>query len=1059
MIDFHKPYDPTEFENFLRDFLPEDFVVQNKELVKGGFWKCVKEWRIIGYSKSLNTHILELAHESDYDPRVTLTKESFRIISEIPTSKALVIFKNSENKRYRFSLITIDLDINDETNKIERSYSNAKRYSFLLGEWEPVLTVKQQLEKRISDFKDLQSRFDVEVVRKPFFDDYFDLFVRLYIGISKDSHFCDILSNSGVDRVKFAKNLLGKIIFVYFIQKKGWLGVEKNKEWWVGDRKFLRTLWERFSRGENFVRPSTEYFYNDYLEHLFYNGFNKDRRDDDDYEPNMRFRIPYLNGGLFKEDYEGWENFTAKISNDIFSSKDEKKPGILDVFDTYNFTVDEDDPYDAEIAIDPEMLGKIFEKMISISKENIDDIVSIYQEKGKARIGKELNKKFGAFYTPRDIVHYMCQESLVQYLIQSTKIEEDRIRDLVKRKELSNDWASIDAYINLPIDQRVIIDWYISEIDDKLQKIKILDPAVGSGAFPMGLLHEISWVRWYFRHHGFINDQKDLYNIKKETIQESIYWVDIEPGAIDIARLRFWLSLIVDEEKPEPLPNFEFKFVCANTLIPLSGEESQLDIFGQNDEANLDTLKKYKREYYKASGKKEKEELKNKIRKYAEIGQITLGRDPSKRALQIHEFWVHFDNPNHSHSFFDPSLMLGEWRKFDIVIGNPPYVSIWSKKWPTLDKEAEILESLYSTYEYKTNLFALFIEKSISLLRNDWIFSFILPRVLLDNHFLKKSRGFILKTTVLLLILEFKYRIFDWAETWWNIILSSRKNWNTKNNFFKWKIINSPEDFFKIKYSDFNQGDYIKTENNNFVIFDASYGPLIEKIKNHTSLLWEICYINNGVNTGNVANILLSRTNEGFKYRKILEWKDINKFSVAWNNLWINYDSSLKLSISLNELATKQTKVDFALRKEEIFLRPKIIIRQTADKIIAAYDQNWFITRHSTHLIAPMPETVDIKYLLAILNSKLLTWFYRKIVPETWKAFAEVKIINLEKLPIKISTNQQPIIEATNRIIESKNNNPNINTLDLENEINRLVYEIYWITSDEIKTIEESLEK
>jgi hypothetical protein len=190
----------------------------------------------------------------------------------------------------------------------------------------------------------------------------------------------------------------------------------------------------------------------------------------------MKMKVPYLNGGLFKEDYRDWEHFVAKISNDIFSNG---KDGILDVFDTYNFTIDEDDLTDAEIAVDPEMLGKIFEKMISVSKDNIDEIVSLYKEKGKVKIGTELNKKFGAFYTPREIVHYMTRESLLAYL--STNIvgkreeSEIKIRQLIDAKDQHLSKAEVIQLFGGSIDTVLA---FAHEIDTYLQKVKIIDPAV-----------------------------------------------------------------------------------------------------------------------------------------------------------------------------------------------------------------------------------------------------------------------------------------------------------------------------------------------------------------------------------------------------------------------------------------------------------------------------------------------------------------------------------------------------------------------------------------------------
>lgn len=213
----------------------------------------------------------------------------------------------------------------------------------------------------------------------------------------------------------------------------------------------------------------------------------------------------------------------------------------------------------------------------------------------------------------------------------------------------------------------------------------------------MGILHEITTLRYYLHSEGFCtihhaeteegseelteNGHISFYQIKRETIKNSIYGIDIEPGAIDIARLRFWLSLVVDAEHPEPLPNFEFKFVCANTLIPLDNdtEKKQME-FGMLEEANLKTVKKYKREYYNADTKAEKNSISTKLREYTQLPALRLGDIIPKRSLQIDEFGKNFDNSNHSHSFFDSSLMISEWRGFDIVIGNPPYIKEYDNR-------------------------------------------------------------------------------------------------------------------------------------------------------------------------------------------------------------------------------------------------------------------------------------------------------------------------------------------------------------------------------------------
>lgn len=771
MIKLDQPYSLWLYQDILISLFGDkgNIFDDSRVVNQKWYWKYITRMDRIGEQSDLEVQFYVVEHRWLSDPRVSLTKEIFRTLSDAGHRRALVAIYHPDSSTWRISLVTMTLDITD-SGKLTREYSNARRYSFLLWENEKVKTPTDSLLKwgQVQSFDNLMERFSVEVVRKKFFDQYVDLFVQLYIAVSNDTWLVKILQDSNVDQVKFTKNLLWKIIFIYFIQKKGWLGLGRDEKWGQGDKNFMRSLWERFASWDTFVRPSTGNFYNDYLEHLFYNGFNKDRRDDEAYEPNMRMKVPYLNGGLFKEDYRNWEHVDAKISNDIFSNS--KNTGILDIFDIYNFTIDEDDLFDSEIAVDPEMLWKIFEKMISVSRDNIGDIVALYSGKWKVEINTELNKKFGAYYTPREIVHYITRESIVAYLVNwlsgNREENESKVRFLIysKDRHLSKKW-DIENESELELLLSVA-----EEIDVLLQKMKILDPAVGSGAFPMGILHEVSTLRYYLHSEGFCmthhhEDEEQtedltsdghisMYRIKRDTIKNSIYGVDIEPGAIDIARLRFWLSLVVDAETPEPLPNFEFKFVCANTLIPLNDDTSkkQMD-FGILEEANMKTVKRYKREYYNADKKIEKIAIAHKLREYTQLPALRLGDIIPKRSLQIDEFGKNFDNSNHSHSFFDSSLMLSESRGFDIIIGNPPYSGISTNKGEWITAKIEDYkyingEHFWERKHWLQDDYVKFIRLAESFVENKktGIVSYIVNHGFIDNPTFRAMRWHLLGT-------------------------------------------------------------------------------------------------------------------------------------------------------------------------------------------------------------------------------------------------------------------------------------------------------------------------
>lgn len=412
--------------------------------------------------------------------------------------------------------------------------TDSKRYTFLLGPGQSCRTATDNFialyDKRNSlEIKDIENAFNVEALSKEFFGKYkaqYEAFVNYMVDPTNGmrQHFIDTgFDHTGMaaDKIRdreekpirdYVKKLLGRIVFLHFLQKKGWLGVPASKEWGEGDRDFMLNIFKNANERQK------ENFLDDILEDLFTEGLDRNRSDQGDlYDTKVEgfrnCRIPYLNGGLFERD--------------ILDKKPSHSPasyfnGLLTMLSQYNFTIDENDPNDAEVGVDPEMLGRIFENLL------------------------EDNKDKGAFYTPKEIVQYMCRESLIAYL-QTGQRKEDKecIRQFVTTHDASQ-LGELKEYI-----------------DQKLYDVKICDPAIGSGAFPMGLLRELFFCRSAIEP----NIVENAANIKRHIIQNNIYGVDIERGAVDIARLRFWLSLIVDEKSPEALPNLDFKIMQGNSLL------------------------------------------------------------------------------------------------------------------------------------------------------------------------------------------------------------------------------------------------------------------------------------------------------------------------------------------------------------------------------------------------------------------------------------------------------------------------------------------------------------
>ncbi len=478
---------------------------------------------------------------------------------------------------WRFSYVKIEhsakLDEKNGKVKTDKELTPAKRFSYLVGEHENSHTAQAQLVDLLAmdyanpTIEEIEEAFSIEKVTKEFFEQYKDLFIRLSEVLAQQPYFLrDTVEEKRKQVVaKFAKKLLGQIVFLYFIQKKGWLGVKDGETWGKGERRFLQKLFaDADESGQN--------YYVEKLQYLFYEALASDRKDqfDPSYYKKFDCRIPFLNGGLFEADYD-WQKIRIEIPNAVFFNNektraDDKGTGIINVFDRYNFTIKEDDPLDKEVAVDPEMLGKVFENMLEITER----------------------KSKGAFYTPREIVHYMCQESLIHYLngevgdTSATAIPKGDIEFLVRKGifAIENDQDVLDTQERIrqgeikSTKKDTLIPQSIQKnaglIDEKLADIKICDPAIGSGAFPVGMLHEILHARQSLAPHLSATKRLSSYDLKKHTIGNSIYGVDIDSSAIDIARLRLWLSLVVDEEDYatiDALPNLDYKIMQGNSLI------------------------------------------------------------------------------------------------------------------------------------------------------------------------------------------------------------------------------------------------------------------------------------------------------------------------------------------------------------------------------------------------------------------------------------------------------------------------------------------------------------
>lgn len=565
---FQKPFNLESFKYFIRNLLNEFEAKENRYYKNARLWD--KVWPHINYYERIGKYVdpdgikLDiLVVEVPSFTKLERARTTLRslVVKHLNTfdekDYALVAFyaKDDGGTDWRFSFVKIEDEAYQNAKgkvRLKKELTPAKRYSYLVGKHENSHTASRQLlPLLVMDYanpriEEIEAAFSIEKVTDEFFEQYKALYLKLSEQIKGQPFFQKGSEEENTQVVaRFAKKLLGQIVFLYFLQKKGWLGVAKDGRWGSGSKRFLR---ERFEQ----ITDTGGNYYQDFLQYLFYEALARERKEQPDPGFYSRFdcKIPFLNGGLFEADYD-WQNHIIDLPNSLFHNDEKNKAGdvgtgILDVFDRYNFTIKEDEPLEKEVAVDPEMLGKVFENMLEITER----------------------KSKGAFYTPREIVHYMCQESLIHYLDNSLNTYADAssasggLFAAVQNDEIRVPKEDIETLVRkghlaLENDQRVLgkgkeTDTYRFQLaesvrrqaklfDEKLADIKVCDPAIGSGAFPVGLLHEIVNARLTLAPHS--GNTKTAYELKRHTIRESLYGVDIDASAIDIARLRLWLSI------------------------------------------------------------------------------------------------------------------------------------------------------------------------------------------------------------------------------------------------------------------------------------------------------------------------------------------------------------------------------------------------------------------------------------------------------------------------------------------------------------------------------------
>ena len=925
---------------------------------------------------------------------------------------ALAVFDDGKN--WRLSLIC-DL-------KGDAEATNAKRFTYVFGDEKAYYKtpVKRfvDLQKKADEYLEIKNAFSVEALSDDFFDEYrkqYAEFVKFLTGkvyVKKGNKWVEqevgepdeqFFTSFGEDEKlvrDYIKKMMGRIVFLYFLQSKGWL---------AGNLHYMHDLFYQASAS---VEAD---FLDKVLEPMFFGLLNTKPEDRATaplvngvgvkYIPHAD-EIPYLNGGLFQQ--EKIDEVDSRFPAEMFQS-------LFDFFDSYNFTIDENDPNDAEVGVDPEMLGKIFENLL------------------------EDNKDKGAFYTPKEIVRYMCQESLIAYL--QTGIEDEEIKKGIANFVKTNDVEELGgASSELAM-----------SIDQKLKDVKICDPAIGSGAFPMGLLRELYACRKAIE--VFEND--NAADIKRHIIQNNIYGVDIEKGAVDIARLRFWLALIIDEKEPMPLPNLDFKIMQGNSLLE-SFMGVDLNMTSKKVKTGRDTKKTRGVLSLGFEETDVQKTIQDLVKSYFSITDHTLRAQRRKEIdkyvkdyikicaegnLEVQNAVDKLEIPNSQfflwHTYFNDVFEKGG---FDIVIGNPPYNEIRDLEKKLQD---EYKQSVY--YEQakggRLNLFQFFYPLGIHIVKSMGVCSFITQNSILGEESAKGNRKMIFEDCQVLKVDSFperdnvKLRVFESVKMSVAILLL-RKQDNIATDVFT-------VDVWKDKYMSSKSTLVISKQDIANVYPDELIVPICDNQR------WLLLAKMRSVGAFSVNAQAGEIDMTKFKDKFIV---DKTAYRVVTGAQVLRY--RITNTPSQGDVIYLP-KITLSPNREIAFAQKRIVMQRITGvdskiRIIATLLPAKTYCANSTNYICESSNHINILYLLGILNSRSINFFFKQTSTNT-----NVTGKELGKLPIPV---KESVMETIGKIVEDilhmKKVSIEADTTSLETQIDFLVYHLYGLTYDEVLIVD-----
>lgn len=1115
-MDFSKRYDRDEFMKFLQnEFLPEDVsFTTDPEVEKQEKAKYIKAITKLGTCPSLRLAVYEARHTSPNDARVGLSKEIFRFMGNKRERRALVLFVPEENgANYRFSLISIDLH-ETEDGKIKHSYSNPRRYSYYLGEGIAYYTPNKYLNEagRVKDTKDLTERFSVEVLTKAFYQELSDWYAWAVKKVRFPNKLDDPMDDDKFNAESTIR-LVTRLIFVWFLKQKHLIPDEFFDEKYITDN-----LLENFNpnaKVDLFSKSTESRYYKAILQNLFFAMLNSPitqegksvlserrfRMGRGDYDNNklMRYEamfknpqlfvdlanrtVPFLNGGLFdclddKDNgnyIDGFSDrkevqtslivpdylfFGEEVGKNIdlsewYGDKKKKKVsarGIIDILKRYNFTVEENTPFDQDVSLDPELLGKVFENLLASYNPETQTTA---------------RKQTGSFYTPREIVQYMVDESLVAHLKRTVG------------DELETEYRALLQYTDNEV---ALTDAQKKRIMQSLYECKVLDPACGSGAFPVGMLQQMVHIlgridpdntqwkemlldnaaqesREAFQSESGEERSERLRDIEQAfdeqcnfpdyarklyLIENCLYGVDIQPIAIQISKLRFFISLVVDQKTTDdpvnnfgirPLPNLEAKFVAGNTLIPLDKSEDNL---GRTSEiiATEERLKEANHRIFNAKTVKTKRKWKTRLKELRSelILQLSDNGFLAGDAVNQLASWDMFDQ-NAAASFFDADWMFGVREGFDIVIGNPPYVQV----------KKGLVKVKYFPYSEgkdvgKQNMYKLFIECGYNLLTKSGVFVMIVQSSLMCDMSAAFTRELLLRKTSIAKFVEFPKNTDNInAQVFKNVLQGTcicifTKEIPDLDHLLDISINNDLTTINNLQFESAKQIDILKAFPSRYEIplIKSKEMAILNKIKSMPPLSQNISASYQGnINTIHLNKIRSLDPSDVF----IVKGANIHRFYRDNDLYYGKYNDVTAPLIDKNKQAEAVIATQNITGTTDRFRIHATLVECKKTNIVFLDSVN----------ILYLPNPSVAKLVVACLNSTVLDWLFRKTSTNN-----HCNMYELLDLPIP------HISDTINKLIPLVDHMISQNGIDesCSQEINVIVYKLYKLTYDEVKTID-----